>query len=199
REPRLAELLKRIRTDDMASFKTFSTAPELAKLVEADLATLLAERFDESRAASEALAARAAEQATAAAAPQTPTRNDVPVALTELIGRDAEVEELVRMLSDPSVRLVTLTGPGGIGKSRLALEVAKALADRFPGGATFVGLSPVRDPALVPTAIAQAIGVRDTGDAPIAEKLVTALRERRELLVLDNFEQVINAAPAIAR
>ena len=195
REPRLVDLLGRIRHDDMASFKYFSTASELAKLVEADLATLLAERFDESRAAAQTLEARAAELA---GNPAAPARNDVPVPLTELIGREGEAAELERMLSDDTVRLVTLTGPGGIGKSRLALEVAKALSGRFAGGATFVPLSPVRDPDLVANAIAQAIGVRDTGDAPIVDKLVTALRERRVLLVLDNFEQVIGAAPGMA-
>ena len=76
------------------------------------------------------------------------------------------------MLADDTVRLVTLTGPGGIGKSRLAIAVANALSDRFADGATFVDLSPVRDPDLVPNAIAQALGVRDTGDAPIVDKLV---------------------------
>jgi hypothetical protein len=208
REPRLVELLGRIRNDDRASFKYFSTATELAKLVEADLATLLAERFDESRAAAQA-AAQASAQASAQAvtgqasaatdAATASSRGDVPVALTELIGRESEVEELCRMLSDDTIRLVTLTGPGGIGKSRLAIEVAKALSDRFAGGTTFVPLSPLRDPALVPNAIAQALGVRDTGDAPIVDKLVTALRGRRILLVLDNFEQVVDAAPTMAR
>lgn len=197
REPRLDELLNRIRNDDMASFKYFSTASELAKLVEADLATLLAERFDESRAS--ALAAAAAPSASAPdLSAVSNDRAALPVPLTDLIGREREIAELTRMLRDDNVRLVTLTGSGGIGKSRLAIDVARSLSTVFPDGATFVGLSPVRDPLLVPNAIALALGVRDQGDAPMAEKLITALRQRRILLVLDNFEQVIDAAPALS-
>ena len=204
REPRLDELLGRIRNDDMASFKYFSTPTELGRLVEADLATLLAERFDESRAVLAAAVAspegaQAANPSAATASAPANDRGYLPLQLTQLIGRDDDVAELERMLGDDSARLVTLTGPGGIGKSRLAIAVASAIAGRYPGGATFVGLSPVRDPELVPNAIALALGVRDTGDAPILEKLVAAIRERRILLILDNFEQVVGAAPTMSR
>ena len=100
-----------------------------------------------------------------------------------------------RMLVREKARLVTLTGPGGIGKSRLAIEVASTLSpDDFADGAVFVDLSAVHDPAAVPGAIAVALGVRDTGDAPLAEKLETALKRRRLLLVVDNVEQVVDAA-----
>ena len=95
-------------------------------------------------------------------------------------------------------RLVTLTGPGGIGKSRLAIAAARASAPLFDDGAVFVDLSAVHDPARVPNAIAQALGVRDTGDAPVLENLATALDDRSILLVLDNFEQVLPAAPTIS-
>ncbi|GAA1447390.1 DUF4062 domain-containing protein [Leifsonia poae] len=188
REPRLKELLDRIRSDDRASFKYFESADELAVLLESDLATLLAERFELSRAAESAPAAAAESEGAAAA---------LPAPLTELIGRERELADLEGMLLG-GTRLVTITGSGGIGKSRLAIAAATALAPRFADGAVFVDLSTVHDPAAVPNTLAQTIGVRDTGDAPITEKVVTALRDRQMLLVLDNFEQVLGAAPALA-
>ncbi|MFF1635218.1 ATP-binding protein [Leifsonia sp. NPDC058248] len=186
REPRLKVLLDRIRADDRTSFKYFESAEELAVLLESDLATLLAERFELSRAQS-------------AEPPAAPADREgaLPAPLTELIGRERELADLERMLAG-GTRLVTITGPGGIGKSRLSIAAAKALAPRFPDGAVFIDLSAVHDAATVPNTVAQTIGVRDTGDVPITEKLVTALRDRRMLLVLDNFEQVLDAAPSLS-
>ncbi len=202
REPRLNDLLGRIRDDDTASFKYFTDADELGELLVADLATLLAERFDQSRQGT-AAAAHAPEPAPAAA---TPTPEPAPAApvpepafspLTALIGREAEVETVVRMVERDGARLVTLTGPGGIGKSRLSIEVAHRVRDRFRDGVHFVNLAPVRDPAVVTNAIAQSLGVRDTGDEPLDQKLRMALRDRSMLIVLDNFEQVVQAAPTL--
>ena len=190
REPRLAELLDRVRGDDRASFKYFGTPRELGALLEADLATLLAERFDQSRASAPPLPP--------AEEPAEPVGRTLPHPLTQLIGREHDVVEVGRMLRDDAVRLVTLTGPGGIGKSRLAIEAAMRVADAFPGGVVFVDLAPVHDPAFVVNAVAAALGVRDTGDAPLVEKLETAVRNRRLLLVLDNFEQVLSAATTLS-
>jgi len=187
REPRLTELLNRIRDDDRAAYKYFETAKELAALVEADLAILLAERFDQSRDAP-----AQAEVLSDADRVVEPVR--LPTSLTDLIGRDVDIAEIGRMLLS-GTRLVTLIGPGGIGKSRLAVAAARAVAPSFDDGAVFVDLSAVHDPARVTHAIAQALGVRDTGDAPILENLATALGGRRLLLLLDNFEQVLSAAP----
>ncbi|HEY8281244.1 MAG TPA: DUF4062 domain-containing protein, partial [Leifsonia sp.] len=189
REPRLTELLNRIRDDDRAAYKYFESAKELARLVEDDLATLLAERFDQSRALLTAEIAGNADR--------TVETVRLPVPLTELIGREPDVATIRGMLEGGS-RLVTLTGPGGIGKSRLAIAAARASAPLFDDGAVFVDLSAVQDPARVPNAIAQALGVRDTGDAPVLENLATALDDRSILLVLDNFEQVLPAATTIS-
>ena len=105
---------------------------------------------------------------------------------------------VVRMLTSDGDRLVTLTGPGGIGKTRLAIAAAREAAASFPDGVVFVDLAPVLDPGLVTASVARALGVVDTGDGPIAEKLGHALADRRLLLLLDNVEHVVDAAPELA-
>lgn len=118
---------------------------------------------------------------------------------TPLIGREFEVEEVCRHLQRSDVRLLTLTGTAGIGKTRLALEAANALRKDFAGGVILVPLAPVYDATLVLPAIAQALGVKESGDRPILESLVASLRARELLMILDNFEQVIDAAPTLAQ
>jgi predicted ATPase/class 3 adenylate cyclase len=122
--------------------------------------------------------------------------SNLPVRLTTFVGRERE-RALVTELLDSS-RLVTLTGPGGTGKTRLAVEAASGVLDRFPDGVFFVDLAPITDPALVPSAILTAVGPRG-GAGPLSEleRLQIELRDRETLLVLDNFEQVIEAASAV--
>jgi predicted ATPase/DNA-binding CsgD family transcriptional regulator/DNA-binding XRE family transcriptional regulator len=120
---------------------------------------------------------------------------------TPLVDRSQELDTILSSLAIEDVRLLTLTGPAGVGKTRLALAAAARLADgseRFPDGVIFVDLTPVRDPELVLSIVASAVGLLDAGIRPVLERLMDALEERQQLLVLDNFEQVLSAAAGLA-
>jgi predicted ATPase/DNA-binding CsgD family transcriptional regulator len=139
--------------------------------------------------------------ALAADSPTIPAASsgDLPAPVTALLGRDRDVVEVAVMLAHDGARLVTLTGPGGVGKTRLALAVAGAARGAFPGGVWFVPLAEVRDPALVGGAVARALGVRDRAGRVLPEALAAHLRGRRALLVLDNFEHLLAAVSVVSR
>jgi predicted ATPase/class 3 adenylate cyclase len=122
--------------------------------------------------------------------------NNLPVQLTSFVGRDAEVAEIRKLLAES--RLVTLTGAAGCGKTRHALQSAAELLDAFPDGAWFVDLAPVADPALVPQAIARALGLQDETGTPAMEMIIDSLRARRSLVLLDNCEHVLAASAEAA-
>ncbi|HEV2917810.1 MAG TPA: adenylate/guanylate cyclase domain-containing protein, partial [Actinomycetota bacterium] len=121
--------------------------------------------------------------------------NNLPPQLTSFVGREEEIAEVERLLD--RTRLLTLTGPGGSGKSRLALRVAAELLTRFQDGSFFVDLSPVTDPDLVPAAVAKALGVPEAAGRPVLEEVKEHLRHRELLQVVDNFEQVAEAGQVI--
>jgi predicted ATPase/DNA-binding XRE family transcriptional regulator len=121
----------------------------------------------------------------------------LPIPPTALLGRERELAE-IQTLVRAGARLVTLTGPGGVGKTRLAVQAAAALQDGLAHGVFLVDLAPIGDPALVPTAVAQVLGVRDLGGRPMLDGLKEYLRNRSILLVLDNLEQVLPAASVVA-
>ncbi len=123
--------------------------------------------------------------------------HNLPVQPTPFLGREDEVAQVVARLRDPAVRLLTLTGPGGTGKTRLALQAAAEVVEQFPDGVWFVPLAPLSDPALVPAALAAALGVREEGGRPLHDALGDVLREKRLLLVLDNVEHLLSAAPLV--
>ncbi|MDQ3484927.1 MAG: tetratricopeptide repeat protein, partial [Actinomycetota bacterium] len=127
------------------------------------------------------------------------TRRHLPAPTTPLIGRRNEIAEVAAMLRGPSVRLVTATGPGGIGKTRLALQTAHELVDAFADGVFFVGLAELRDPHLVVSALAASLGVDEVPDQALLTTVRGHIADRQLLLLLDNFEHVDEAAPLVGQ
>jgi hypothetical protein len=171
------------RATIMRAYLAFDTAEELQERLADDLATLLAERFEVSR-----------EPDSTSAGPQA---SRMPVPYNETLGREPDVHAVLDMLADDSVRLVSLIGPGGIGKSRLAIEVALRVEAANERDVVFVLLEHVTDPTRVIPTIAAEFGVRDSGRGSIAADIGRARGDRRVLIVLDNFEQVLEAAPLL--
>lgn len=197
REPRLKALLDRIRNDDTASYKPFSTAAELQQLIENDLAILLTERFEMTQANRVDESADTAHRASAPRVAISRTDN-LPTPSTPLVGREDEIKQISDTLLRSDVRLVTLFGPGGIGKTRLAVEVGRSVAEQFAHGVCFVPLSNISDHNLVVPAIGEALGLGETRSVGLSERVTDALRDKHMLLILDNFEQVLPAAPLVA-
>lgn len=206
RDPHLTLLLSRIQADDRTSYRHVSDAAELARLVADDVAMVLTEAFTAvpslvgtvapARASAPATAAPGPTDTAPPSRPRPSGRSRIPAPWHRLIGRTAEADMLCHLITHDT-RLLTLTGPGGIGKSRLAIEVATRCADSFRDGAWFVDVAALRDPALIAPTIAHALGIRESAGALPLESLKSYLAPMHALLLLDSFEHVTAAAPLI--
>jgi predicted ATPase len=183
REPRLAAMLDRIRDDAGISYKPFGDPAELQRLVENDLAVLLSERFEMTRPRD--------------GTEPAPPAGSLPAPATPIVGREQEIAAVGELILRDGVRLVTLTGPGGVGKSRLALAAAYRLGRRFEDGPRFVGLASVSSAGLVPAAIASGLGLSTSGGRLVSD-MTSYLRSKRILLLIDNFEHLTDTAPLLA-
>lgn len=181
REPRLAELLDRIQKDDKVSYKTFSDPAELGNLIVNDLAVLLTERFNLT------LHHKLNDLKLIQTLPASPNT---------LIGREHCMEQMKHVLENPETRMITLFGPGGIGKTRLAIEGARQSENFFKDGVAFIPLAPVKDPMLVAETICYNLGIKVSAGNTI-DSLKLFLQDKELLLVLDNFEQIIEAATVV--
>src|SRR5215468_8730252 len=178
REPRLADLLGRIKEQSSASYRYFRTPVELGRLVRDDLAVLLSERFT----------------AGGAAVARARGPRPLPVSTTSLLGREQAIGEVAALVEQSGARLVTLIGPGGVGKTRLAVAVGKRLRDRFSAGTVFVPLDTVTEPGLALAAIGRMAGVDLALTGSPLEALAEVFGDSAWLLILDNLEQVLEVA-----
>jgi predicted ATPase len=178
REPRLADLLARIKEESSASYRYFRTPVELGRLVRDDLAVLLSERFT----------------AGGAAVARARGPRPLPASTTSLLGRKRAIGEVAALVEQSGARLVTLTGPGGVGKTRLAVAVGERLRDRFGAGTVFVPLDTVTEPGLALAAIGRMAGADLALTGSPLEALAEAFGDGAWLLILDNLEQVLEVA-----
>lgn len=179
REDRLAAMIEQLQSEGTESYRPFSDPDELDRLVRDDLAVMMSERFLVPEDA----------RAELARPPRT-----LPAVPTSLLGRDDDIDEVVKLLTPPDVRFVTLTGPGGIGKTRLAVAVAERVQSDYAEGAAFVPLASITQPGFVMPRIAAAIGASIEGARPAIDAIADHLGAASLLLVLDNLEQVVGVA-----
>ncbi|MEO8665792.1 MAG: AAA family ATPase [Ignavibacteria bacterium] len=184
-EEKLNEMLNTIRSDAGVSYKSFSSPEELSKLITDDLAILISERFYLNEIDNE----------TAEKNIQT---SNLPAHLPALVGRESELTEVNDLILNKGTHLLTITGPGGIGKTRFAQTAAKNLHANFNDGAYFIDLSNVTDENKIPDEIAAVFGVKISKDGDQIKSISDFIASQKILLILDNFEHLANAALKIS-
>lgn len=189
REPALVEFIQRIKADGNVSYKYFSSAEELGGIIRDDLALIMTDYFEQAQMFSKT-------DKIPSISKHERTSN-FPHPITPIIGREIELDKLNKQLKYPEVRLVTLTGPGGVGKTRLSLEIADHLSGQYKDGIIWVNLESTRKPEDFISSIAHALNVRERGAENLLDSIKNYLASKHILLLLDNFEQVVSAAPIL--
>ncbi|MBK7338184.1 MAG: DUF4062 domain-containing protein [Saprospirales bacterium] len=194
RQPRLQELLSDIEKSDTACYQMFSNAAELQKLIENDLSVLMSEIFETALAENRQQADPVNILAEFAHVPMV----ELPLIKSEIYGRDEDLTKVSELLAKPGVSLVTLLGAGGTGKTTLSIHLGHRVKEHFKDGVAFIPLAPVTDPKLVGSTIAEILGIQDSGKQSIEQTLVDFLSDKNFLLILDNFEQVVESSKFIS-
>jgi predicted ATPase len=188
REPRLADMIDELRSEGRDAYRSFRSARDLGRLVRDDLAVLLSERF---------AASAPAGPSSAESPPERTAPRSLPITSTSLIGRDDDIHAVALLLESPESRLVTLTGPGGMGKTRLAIAVGEVMEQEGSTRVVFVPLANVADASGVLPRVAAAVGAVVEGTATALDAIAEHLADADVLLILDNLEQVVDAAPQL--
>lgn len=194
-ESGLKKMIRGIQSDNTVSYKRFSEASELQELIENDLAVLLTEQFF-TRERIPSGDSRGEPVFTIPHQART-MESKLPDQPTKFIGREQELAEVIDLLAREEVRLVTLYGPGGTGKTRLSLKIGENSLDRYKSGVVFIPLAEVNHPDLLVSKIAQQLGIREGGSQPLLASLKNYLRDQQILLIMDNFEQIVQGADLI--
>ena len=183
RDPGLIRLLKEIENGSTVCYQKFSTPSELKSLIESDLALLLSEHY-----------LRKSVDDT----PYIQKRTQLPFNPSPLIGRKSDVDAILNLLAKEEVRLLTITGPGGTGKSRISTQIANEMKSGFRDGVFFIPLANVNDPELFAGNLADNLGIFDSGKQPLKETITNFLFDKSALILIDNFEQILSAAPFLS-
>lgn len=193
RQERMKELLADIQKSDTACYQAFSDAEELQKLIENDLSVLMSEIFET------ALADKGQDTPEPGIPGSRQTRiEELPLIKSDIYGRDEDLKKVAELLAKPGVSLITLLGAGGTGKTTLSIHLSHQVKDHFKDGVAFIPLAALTDHKLVGGAIAEVLGVQDSGKQPIEQTLIDFLSDKHFLLVLDNFEQVAESSKFVS-
>lgn len=195
REEKLKQLLMVIQDSDTACYQKFNDAEELKSLIENDLSVLMSESFENALFRDQI---QAKDNILEQIQKEKGKRIELPIIKSEIIGRDSDMKNISEMIAKPSVSLVNILGAGGTGKTTLSVHVAHKLKDNFTDGVLFISLAAVTDPKLVASTIAVVLEIQDSGKTSVEQTLTDYLFDKNMLLVLDNFEQIVEASNVIS-
>ncbi len=191
RDPRLIDLLKIIENSDTACYQKFNDSIELKTLIENDLSILMSESFESFLNNSDHSSEKSLKDNLKTLSAK---KNFLPILRSELIGRRLDFEELRKMITNPEISLVNILGAGGTGKTSLAIYIAHQLKDQFKDGVLFIPFAPITDSELVPSVFAKALDIQDNGKQSLAQTVIDYLIDKNLLIILDNFEQLVEAS-----